>query len=60
MQRPLIILGTGGNALDIPDRVGSRPGSRRVAGFRDDARPEGGRAGATAAGNPGRTPRTGA
>ncbi|KMO43152.1 hypothetical protein VQ02_00715 [Methylobacterium variabile] len=43
MQRPLIILGTGGNALDILDLVESRPGSWRVAGFLDDARPEGDR-----------------
>lgn len=45
MQRPLIILGTGGNALDILDLVESLAGSRcdpwRVAGFLDDARPEG-------------------
>ncbi|MFH6784183.1 MULTISPECIES: NeuD/PglB/VioB family sugar acetyltransferase [Methylobacterium] len=41
MQRPLIILGTGGNALDILDLVESRPGLWRVAGFLDDARPEG-------------------
>ncbi|TNC16096.1 sugar O-acyltransferase [Methylobacterium terricola] len=45
MQRPLIILGTGGNALDILDLVESRPGHApspwRVAGFLDDARPEG-------------------
>lgn len=42
MQRPLIILGTGGNALDILDLVEAGPGSGaapwRVAGFLDDAR----------------------
>ncbi|AWN45270.1 sugar O-acyltransferase [Methylobacterium terrae] len=44
MQRPLIILGTGGNALDILDLVESRPEAPwRVAGFLDDARPEGDR-----------------
>ncbi len=45
MQRPLIILGTGGNALDILDLVeslsGLGPAPWRVAGFLDDARPEG-------------------
>ncbi|GJD63944.1 acetyltransferase [Methylobacterium frigidaeris] len=41
MQRPLIILGTGGNALDILDLVESRSGPWRVAGFLDDARPAG-------------------
>lgn len=45
MQRPLIILGTGGNALDLLDLIESRsglgPAPWRVAGFLDDARPEG-------------------
>ncbi len=40
MQRPLIILGTGGNALDILDLVESCR-ALAGAGFLDDARPEG-------------------
>ncbi|GJD50833.1 Putative acetyltransferase EpsM [Methylobacterium crusticola] len=41
MQRPLIILGTGGNALDILDLVESRAGAWRAVGFLDDAKPPG-------------------
>lgn len=39
--RPLIILGTGGNAGDLIDIVDALPRDWRLAGFLDDARPAG-------------------
>src|SRR5438128_8617871 len=44
MQRPLIILGTGGSAYDVLDIIEALNAQRptwRVAGFLDDARPAG-------------------